>query len=204
MTVALALSSSLGLAACTSQVTVAPAELPALSNSSPGPSGPFPTVTTKSGARKVVYGHLETVTVQRKEGAPLVYPAPIRSLVRGDRLVVRTRDDAREIPLAEITEIQASYDDYLVRDRVAGGVLLGTGTPIFVSGVVTSALGLTKDLDGGARAALSLAGLGIAGLGFLMMVPGMVLAKSGPKKPAPEPGKTLTVSIGPGGIAGSF
>ncbi|MDC3962935.1 hypothetical protein KEG38_54500 [Polyangium jinanense] len=204
MTVALALSSSLGLAACTSHVTVAPSELPALSNASPGPSGPFPTITTKSGARKVVYGHLQTVTVQRKEGAPLVYPAPIRSLLRSDRLVVRTRDDAREIPLAEITEVQASYDDYLVRDRVAGGVLLGTGMPIFVGGVVTGALGLTKDLDTGAGVVLSLSGLGIAGIGLLMMIPGMVLAKGGPKKPAPEPGKTVTVSIGAGGISGSF
>ena len=154
MTVALALSSSLGLAACTSHVTLAPAELPALANASPGPSGPFPTITTKDGARKVVYGQLETVTVLRKDAASLVYPAPIRAAALGDRLVVRTRDDQREIPLAEITEVRASYDDYLVRDRVAGGVLVGTGMPIFVSGVVMGALGLTnKELSGGAGAA---------------------------------------------------
>jgi hypothetical protein len=82
-------------------------------------------------------------------------------------------------------------------------VLVGTGTPIFVGGVMTAALGLTKDLDGGAGAVLSLSGLGMAGIGLLMMMPGMVLAKSGPKKPAPEPG-TVTVSAGPGGISGSF
>ncbi|MDI1483460.1 hypothetical protein [Polyangium sp. y55x31] len=197
MTVALALASSLGLAACTSHVTIAPSELSALSNAAPGPSGPFPTITTKSGARKVVYGHLETVTVERKGAASLVYPAPIRSAVLGDRLVIRTRDDTREIPLAEITEVRASYDDYLVRDRVAGGVLLGTGMPIFVGGVVTGALGLTKGLDGGAGAVLSLSGLGIAGIGLLMMLPGMYIARSGPKKP--EPAKAVTVSIGPSG-----
>ncbi|MDI1444121.1 hypothetical protein [Polyangium sp. 6x1] len=203
MTVAVALASALGLAACTSHVTLAPSELPALSNASPGPTGPFSTIKTKDGARKVVYGRLEAVTVQRKGAAALVYPAPIRSVVLGDRLVVRTRDDQREIPLGEITAVRASYDDYLVRDRVAGGVLVGTGVPIFVGGVMTAALGLTKDLDGGTGAVLSLSGLGVAGIGLLMMMPGMVLAKSGPKKPAPEPG-TVTVSAGPGGILGSF
>ncbi|HVK67996.1 MAG TPA: hypothetical protein VM694_26230 [Polyangium sp.] len=203
MTVALAVASSLGLAACTSHVTVAPSELPALANASPGPSGPFPTITTKDGARKVVYGQLETVTVKRKGAAALVYPAPIRSAVLGDRLIVRTRDDQREIPLAEITEVQASYDDYLVRDRVAGGVLVGTGMPIFVSGVVMGALGLTnKELHGGAGAVVSLAGLGIAGIGLVMMLPGMQLAKSKPKKP-PEPGQA-NVAIGPGGIRVGF
>ncbi|MDC0744447.1 hypothetical protein [Polyangium mundeleinium] len=199
------MASSLGLAACTSHVTLAPADLPALANASPGPSGPFPTITTKDGTQKVVYGRLETVTLLRKGAAALVYPAPIRAVALGDRLVVRTRDDQREIPFAEITEVRVSYDDYLVRDRVAGGVLLGTGMPIFVSGVVMGALGLTnKELSGGAGAVVSLAGLGIAGLGLVMMLPGMQLAKSKPKKPAEEPGKTVTVSIGPGGIAGSF
>ncbi|TKC93039.1 hypothetical protein E8A74_49930 [Polyangium fumosum] len=198
MTVALAVASSLGLAACTSHVTLAPADLPALANASPGPSGPFPTIPTKDGKRKVVYGHLTTVTVLRKGASTLVYPAPIRAAALGDRLVVRTRDDQREIPLAEITEVRASYDDYLVRDRVAGGVLVGTGMPFFVSGVVMGALGLTsKDMSGGAGAVVSLSGLGVAGLGLLMMLPGMQLAKSKPKTPEPE--KAVTVSIGPSG-----
>ncbi|MRG96182.1 hypothetical protein GF068_30305 [Polyangium spumosum] len=191
-------ASSLLLAACSSHVTIPPSELPGLSNASPGPAGPFPAVTTKGGPRKVVYGHLETVTLKRKSGADLVYAAPIRSIVSGERLVVRTRDDERDIPLGEITEVHVSYDDYLVRDRVAGGVLLGTGAPIFVGGVMMAALGLTEDLGGGAGAGLSLAGLGFVGLGVLMMMPGMVLAKSGPKKP------DAAVSIGPGGIQGSF
>jgi len=192
--VAPALASLFVLAGCSSHVTLAPSELPTLSNASPGPTGPFPTITTKAGPRKVVYGHLQTVTLHRKGGAPLVFSAPIRAVTRGDRLVVRTRDDEREIPLVEVTEVDVSYDDYLVRDRVAGGVLLGTGAPFFVGGVMMAALGLTDAPGGGVGAGMSLSGLGFVGFGLLMMMPGMALAKGGPKKP--EPAKVAPVAVG--------
>jgi len=181
---ALAAAAAFALAGCQASVVLPPSEVPAVTNAEG--SGQFPVIKTESGKRQEVYGFVEGLAIERKGSMPLYFPAPIRTAVNDRSLLIRTQAFVSEVPLAEIARVRVDYDDYLMRDKIAGGVLLGMGGATLVMGVSMATFGLTEDPGGGIGPTVSLSGLAVSGIGLMMMMPGMRILKTKRELPAAE------------------
>jgi hypothetical protein len=178
--------SALAFGGCTSTVNLPATELPKLSTQSVHTSGDWVEVSTVEGDSQRIMGEIQTIQVQSPKGVEPVYQ-PFTARINGPYLEVFGPTGPRGFPLAENLTVKVEYEDLKKRRNALGGTLIGVGVPVAVAGGLLINLGVDLwDEAGGFGALLGFFPIvfGVAGVGggIGMIIPGIVVVATDPKK----------------------
>jgi hypothetical protein len=196
---------ALAFGGCTSTLNLPATELPKLSTQNVYASDDWVEVNTVEGDSQRIIGEIQTIHVQTPKGAMPVYQ-PFTARINGPHLEVWGQTGPRGYPLAENPTVKVEYDDAKKRRNALGGTLIGIGLPVMAGGGGLIYLGAqlwnSGDLLGPLLGVFPIL-FGVAGVGggIGMVVPGIVVLATDPKK---DKGNSAALQpklqIRPGGV----
>jgi hypothetical protein len=198
------------VAGCTTTTAIRPDQLPILTNAAVDRAlgrrvfNPLEVIGS-SGEIVRVEGTLERVevTMGPPPGGVNTFDAPVASELRGPALFVRDEKKSGGFLLPWIQDVNVTYANKAAEEQ--GGVVLITLGALFLAGGTAALIGapiaLADSKPGGSFLIAVIVGVPLLHLGGALLVPGVVLSKSGGHRPKYPP---RPISVGPRGLRVSF